>query len=224
MATWIAHLRVAENILKKYKFEVEPFLVGNIGPDSGVPNEDWSQFDPPKKITHWKDEEGKINADAFYEEYIRDDKLSDNRERNSFLIGYYFHLIADIEWDKIVKRLKENLIYKERLENDPSFIWTVKEDWYGLDFKYLNENLESVFFKKFIHIQDVPDYLDYFPKGAIEKQTKYIRDYYLNEKPDFNREFEYLTKEEMDNYVVSTTKIIEEIGKQKKLFRKKGSF
>lgn len=66
MATWIAHLRIAENILKKgYGFEPKAFAVGNIGPDSGVPNEDWSNFDPPKKITHWMGEDKKINAQGF---------------------------------------------------------------------------------------------------------------------------------------------------------------
>jgi len=45
MATWIAHLRIAENILNKgYNFEPKAFVVGNIGPDSGVPNEDWSSW------------------------------------------------------------------------------------------------------------------------------------------------------------------------------------
>jgi hypothetical protein len=43
MATWITHLRIAENILNKgYNLETTPFTVGNISPDSGVPNEDWT--------------------------------------------------------------------------------------------------------------------------------------------------------------------------------------
>lgn len=54
MATWIAHLRIAENLIKKYDFEKKPFIIGNIAPDSGVPNEDWSKFDPPKEVTHWQ--------------------------------------------------------------------------------------------------------------------------------------------------------------------------
>ncbi|WP_159436050.1 hypothetical protein [Anaerosalibacter sp. Marseille-P3206] len=34
MATWIAHLRIAENILNMgYGFQPIPFIVGNIGPD-----------------------------------------------------------------------------------------------------------------------------------------------------------------------------------------------
>lgn len=219
MATWIAHLRVAEEILKKYDFETESFLVGNIGPDSGVPNEDWSQFDPPKKITHWKREEGKIDYEAFYDKYITRNIQSEDKQRASFLAGYYFHLIADVEWSKIVQKMKENPLYAEKLRIDTSFIWTVKEDWYGLDFKYLDENSESLFFKKFIHVKNVPDYLDYFPKGAFEKQTRYISNFYLTEKPDINREFKYLTKDEMDKYVIETTKVIEEIGKQKELFK-----
>ena len=33
------------SILKK------PFVIGNIAPDAGVPNEDWSEFSPPPYIT-----------------------------------------------------------------------------------------------------------------------------------------------------------------------------
>lgn len=41
MATWIAHLRIAEDLLS-YGFElaIEPFLVGNIAPDSGISDGD----------------------------------------------------------------------------------------------------------------------------------------------------------------------------------------
>jgi len=35
MATWIAHLRIAENFMNNGKFDSLDFLVGNIAPDSG---------------------------------------------------------------------------------------------------------------------------------------------------------------------------------------------
>ncbi len=74
MATWIAHLRIAEKLLNKgYNFEPKAFVVGNIGPDSGVPNEDWSSFNPPKKITHWQGEDKKINPENFWDKYLKDD-------------------------------------------------------------------------------------------------------------------------------------------------------
>lgn len=68
MATWITHFRIAENILKvREDLDTEAFVVGNIGPDSGVPNEDWSNFDPPKIITHWYCKNDKsINSEGFF--------------------------------------------------------------------------------------------------------------------------------------------------------------
>lgn len=217
MATWIAHLRIAENLLKKYNFEIKPFLVGNIGPDSGMPNEDWSNFDPPKKITHWINEDGLIEAETYFDKYLINQNFTEDKHKYSFLVGYYFHLLADIEWSKMHKKKKDDHIYKAKLEKDPNFIWTIKKDWYGLDFKYLKDNPRSIFFEEFIHITDIKDYLDYFPDGAFEKKVKYIINYYLNEKPNLDRAFTYLTEENMDKYVFKTTEVIEKIGKGKKI-------
>lgn len=41
MATWIAHLRIAENILEDSKdIQREAFVADSIAPDAGVPNEE----------------------------------------------------------------------------------------------------------------------------------------------------------------------------------------
>lgn len=54
MGTWISHLRIAENFLVEHpELDHTLFTIGNLAPDSGVPNEDWSQFDPPKEQTHF---------------------------------------------------------------------------------------------------------------------------------------------------------------------------
>ena len=49
MASWMVHLRVADKLLSRIRF-LDPvaFVVGNIAPDSGVPNADWSAFTPDK--------------------------------------------------------------------------------------------------------------------------------------------------------------------------------
>lgn len=129
MATWIAHLRIAENILNKgYKFNPEAFVVGNIGPDSGMPNEDWSNFNPPKKITHWQGEDKKINAQDFWVKYLSDKEIEESNQAVSFKIGYFVHLLTDIEWSKLFNEKKNEAIYKEGLEKDQNFIWTIKKD------------------------------------------------------------------------------------------------
>ncbi|MFT9493878.1 hypothetical protein [Anaerosolibacter sp.] len=58
MATWGAHIRIAETILKIYiDLDEKSFLIGNVGPDCGEPNKDWSEFSPPKKVSHWTNDE-----------------------------------------------------------------------------------------------------------------------------------------------------------------------
>lgn len=90
MATWIAHLRVAEKVLeKKLKVNDECFTVGNIGPDSGIPNEDSSSFDPPRDITHWM-EDGE--NDETKENFIY---LTEN-EMNDFIIECSEYIVSDL--------------------------------------------------------------------------------------------------------------------------------
>ena len=205
MATWIAHLRIAESLLNKgLKFEKIPFVSGNIAPDAGIPNEDYSVFSPPPAITHWKDEEGKLKAEDFYKKYIAFKSEEEDKEKLSFLLGYYTHLLTDIEWGKLYRVKKEEPAYREGLGRDRNFIWEIKEDWYGLDFLYLKENEKNIFSECFQHITEVEDYLDYFPEGAFTARFEYIRNYYLGkfgDSIDPDRNYIYLTKEEMDKFV-----------------------
>lgn len=207
MATWIAHLRIAENILRSgFNFEAAHFAVGNIGPDSGVPDKNWSNFDPPKKITHWVEGEKEINANGFYDKHLNNINPQKDAERYSFLMGYYVHLLTDIEWSKFSK--ERNALYKEKLNEDPSFIWTIKKDWYGLDYLYLYKHPGCIFYKLFTKIRAIPDYLEYFPKGSFERQVKYITEFYLGQNDETKEGFIYLTEEEMDQFVSRTTEKI----------------
>lgn len=55
MASWMVHLRVAEKLLDSIcDLSTTDFIVGNIAPDSGVPNEDWSRFTPSGDVSHYK--------------------------------------------------------------------------------------------------------------------------------------------------------------------------
>lgn len=212
MATWIAHIRIAEKILKKgYNFDPTPFLVGNIGPDSGVPNEDWSSFSPPKKITHWEGQDKKINAKSFFDKYLSNKGIGESNELFSFKIGYFLHLLTDIEWSKLFEQKKNEILYKEGLEKDPNFIWTIKKDWYGLDYIYLENHPQCIFNILFKNITKVPDYLDYFPQGAFEKQVKYINEFYSGNNDETKENFTYLTEEEMDNFIFSATRVIDNL-------------
>jgi len=214
MATWIAHLRIAENILKNMDdLDSIAFILGNVGPDSGVPNEDWSSFNPPKKITHWINEENNIDAERFFDKYIENNLME--YSKYSYVLGYYIHLLTDIEWSKFFNEKKKNALYNKKLKEDASFIWTIKKDWYGLDFLYLEKNPNFIFHTIFKNIDQVPDYIDYFPKGALMKQVKYITEYYLGDNKETKENFIYLNEKEMDKFIDETSKKIISILKGK---------
>lgn len=208
MATWIAHLRVAEKLLEKFpSLDTKAFLVGNIGPDSGVPNEDWSQFTPPKVISHWYDTDSKIDPEDFKSKYLSDmSGYSDIAK--SFYIGYYVHLLCDVCWGIMLRKKLEEPLYKDNLEKDPKFIWVIKEDWYGHDHLYLRGSKDNVFHKEFMHIKEFPNtYFDFFPPEAFTRQINYITGYYLNFNENLDREFPYLSLEEMNTYVEDARKM-----------------
>ncbi len=209
MATWIAHLRVAEKILeKKLKVNDECFTVGNIGPDSGVPNEDWSSFNPSKVITHWMEDGKNINAEGFYTKYLKDYEKNNLSNKFSFYLGYYVHLLTDICWQKNYDDKKATKLYREGLEKDKNFIWITKKDWYGLDYLFLDKNPNSLFFTILKNVTEVEDYLEYFPKGAFTKQVKYIKEFYLGENNETKENFIYLTENEMNDFVVKCIQYI----------------
>lgn len=55
MASWIVHLRIADQLLDQIPdLKSTEFVVGNIAPDSGIPNEDWSAYTPSPVLSHFK--------------------------------------------------------------------------------------------------------------------------------------------------------------------------
>jgi hypothetical protein len=49
MGTWISHLRIAENLLHHFPdLDEVTFAFGNLSPDSGIPNADWTESTRPK--------------------------------------------------------------------------------------------------------------------------------------------------------------------------------
>ena len=146
MASWMVHLRIADEILKRMKgLDETAFVIGNIAPDSGVPNEDWSMYFPPKNVSHFKtrpDDELFFDVDEFKKQYFSDEKIKGYDKRHySFFLGYYVHLLSDIEWTlKIyfpnVSEEKGKEVNKTKVE----LLWENKADWYDLDFLYLEEH------------------------------------------------------------------------------------
>lgn len=198
MATWIAHLRIAEALAQRIPaLDDDRFYVGNIGPDCGVPNADWSAFTPDTAVSHWK-ASGTIDADGFRHAHLDREPAG---PRRLFYLGYWTHLITDVLWGEFLHDKKKTPAYAP-LAHDKQFIWTIKKDWYGLDVLYLRSHPESVFYRRFVPIETFPnDYLDYYPAEAFTRQIRYISGYYLNYCETLDRPFPYLSSQEMDDFV-----------------------
>jgi Zinc dependent phospholipase C len=213
LATWMAHFRIAENLLNRgLRVTEKEFVVGNIGPDCGLPDPETGIFFPDKITTHFKDD-GSINPELFLKKYIQEeDGFTD--PCSSFYLGYYLHLVTDVEWSRMHREKKKEPVYQDIL-GTPGYTRAVKSDWYGADFVYLQENRNTIFHNVFQHINRFPDYLDIFPENQISTQIKRITEFYLGDsyafalEPDYR--FDYLTPNEISRFVEETTEKLMEI-------------
>lgn len=215
MATWGVHFRIAEEMLKDMTgIDEKYFVIGSIGPDCGAPNEDWSIFNPPSTVTHWTEgSKRNIRAEEFYKTHI-DGKKLDDKDR-AYLIGYYVHLLTDLRWGNILFDKTQNHEAYQQYKVDKSFIWTIKEDWYDLDHKYFRDNPNNIFSRIFIGIDRFDEILGYYPTDATINQINYIKEFYLNPPSNLDREYIYMTEEEMGHFVDGSSLELLEILKDK---------
>jgi hypothetical protein len=219
VASWIVHLRIAENLLELIPgLDAEQFVVGSIAPDSGIPDEKWEKFTPPTEVTHVQAPEGALHHSAdleFYRRYLADLPWpgSDPR-RYSFLLGFFFHLLADNLWSVRIGHPTHER-YKAQFDENRDFIWEVKKDWYGLDFEYVRDYPASIFWKVFLKSEYSVHYLDFLLEEGVRRQLEYIKTYYQRTderiQAILNRERIYLTREEMDAFVDEATQLFYQI-------------
>lgn len=222
MATWMSHFRVADYFINKLDVLEKEFIVGNIAPDCGEPDEMRREFKPPSKVTHWTPSGYKkdIDSQAFYKKYLENYR-SLSKKKYSFYLGYYVHLLTDIVFTREIAVPKENK-YSKEFEENPDFIWTMKEDWYDIDHLYLQRNPDFYTFKVFSTVEEFPnEYLDYYSQTAMIKQIKYIIDFYKSyDGQGLDRVYQYLTPEEMDDFVDKACENIEKVLMDKGMLRK----
>ena len=208
MASWMIHLRIADELLKQLRgLEETAFVMGNIAPDSGVPNADWTAFHPPKSITHFykKTETGRvIDIDSFCERYFSESLIPAYSLREySFFLGYYVHLLTDVRWsERIVSALKKEhpAAYAE---NRSKLIETAKEDWYDLDFLYLEQHPDFPAFSIYEKAEGFYNtFMNLFGRDAFDNRRQYICAFYRSgEHGDLHRAYQYLTQERADAFV-----------------------
>lgn len=204
MASWMVHLRIADKLLDRLP-GIAPveFIVGNIAPDSGVPNEDWSAFSPPTKISHFKTPEKKAGPELFAEKYFTPAQQEAYDQRQfGFYLGYLTHLITDVLWsDRIAVPSFRKYLGEKPNYTDP-LVWEIKEDWYDLDYKYLRDHPGFRAFRVYLGAVGFRnDFMEEFAQDAIDNRRAYITDFYLQGKDNLDREYPYLTEAEMDAFV-----------------------
>ena len=186
MGTWISHLRIAEKLVKHFpEVDEVTFTFGNLSPDSGIPNADWTVFDPPKEVTHFLrrgEGEDAIHDLEYYEQYLSNIKPEDDVKLYSFRLGYFFHLICDILWAKKIFRATKQE-FKHLFDDDPGkAIETIKDDWYGLDQIYVREHPESNFWRVIMANPNPPSYLPFVKDQALHQQYEHIRKFYSEQE------------------------------------------
>ena len=205
MASWMIHLRIADRLLDRIDgLSVEAFIMGNIAPDSGVPNEDWSQFTPSTAVSHFRLDNGtgkkKIDIAAFVSQYFTDKlRRRYDKESYSFFLGYLTHLLTDCLWsDKIAHPTLEPYL----ANGNRQMIAKVKEDWYDLDHLYLRSNPDFRSFKIYKEIEAFPNtYMDIFSRDAFDNRRAYIVGFYEQANHNLDRKYPFLTQEETDRFV-----------------------
>lgn len=204
MASWMVHLRIADKLLDSIP-NLSPieFIVGNIAPDSGVPNEDWSAFTPSTTVSHFKSSGKKANPDAFAVKYFTkaQQELYDPRQY-AFYLGYLVHLMTDVLWSEQIVHPTLDKYAKKDAPDREDFIWKIKEDWYDLDYKYLRDHPGFRAFRVYLGCVGFRnDFMEEFSEDAFDNRRAYITDFYLQGKENLDREYPYLTEAEMDAFV-----------------------
>ena len=241
MAEWVSHLIVADRVLEQLPhLKRHEFCVGNIAPDCNIPNENWTEFTPPRQVTHWMQDNRKkaSDCDRFYKEYIVN-RLNEihSEEELSFLLGYYSHLITDAELQRTIRDENRVAAAWERAKRIPELrakaeglneTWDSykllfpnrndrMKDFYVIEREYLDTHPDSGYITEIQGLEDFPDYMDYLPENAIPMKIKLM--YYMPTLEEGKYPFIGFSREEyygfLERAVENVVNAIKEMVEQK---------
>lgn len=211
MASWMVHLRITDKLLDNVP-DLSPveFIVGNVAPDSGVPNEDWSVFTPSTQVSHFKTDSSKANPDAFARKYFTPAlQAGYSGQQYGFYLGYLVHLITDVLWVRDIYDPSKLRFAEERDKDPDNFIWKLKADWYDLDFKFLRDHPGFRAFRVYLGaVGFVNEFMEEFSPDAFDNRRQYITSFYLGDNDHLDRDYPYLTEPEMDAFTDNAVKEI----------------
>ncbi|MBI2331330.1 MAG: hypothetical protein HYU84_04060 [Chloroflexi bacterium] len=185
------------------------FTFGNLAPDSGIPNETWTEFDPPKEVTHFLEKgegEGMIRDLVYYREYLADINPQDGIQKYRFRLGFFTHLICDMLWFKYLDATTKTA-FQELIAEDYQKAWNLfKKDWYGIDQVYNHTHKDGLFWQVIHKEPNPPSYLPFIREPALHQQYDYIRKFYGEYDPYWfeERKYPYLNESTMNRIVDDT--------------------
>ena len=214
MASWMVHLRIADKLLDRIP-DLSPieFIVGNIAPDSGVPNGDWTAYSPPTSVSHFQTGIRKADPEAFAAKYFTQEQRQTYPPHfYGFFLGYLTHLLTDRLWSEQIAFPS----FRKYIEGEPPYFGPmaqkIKDDWYDLDFKYLRDHPGCRAFRVYLGAVGFENiYMKEFSAEAFENRRQYITEFYLQGRENLDREYRYLTEAEMDAFVERATQEILDI-------------
>lgn len=204
MASWMVHLRIADKLLDRIPgLAPIEFIVGNMAPDSGVPNADWSSFSPSTKVSHFKAGSSKAGPGIFAAKYFTAAQQMEYTEQQyAFYLGYLCHLLTDVLWSEQIATPS----FRRFIGGEPPYqgpmVEKIKDDWYDLDFKYLRDHPGFRAFRAYLGaVGFVNEFMDEFSSDAFDNRRQYITSFYLEENDHIDRDYPYLTEVEMNAFV-----------------------
>ena len=229
MATWVTHLIIADEILKRVPgLDRRGFCVGSIAPDCNQENEDWTAYIPPKEVTHWMMGPRKKLSDA---DWFCQERISERRENISspeeyaFLLGYYAHLLTDAAYEVMAHdedrlraawaRIRKNDALRRAsagMEENWDSIKTlitrreIKRCSQWFEAEYLRDHPDSGYLTEIRPLKEFPVYLDYLPEGCIVRKIGVMG--HVPKMLGTEPEWIAISREEYAAYIADAIKLI----------------
>ena len=228
MATWVTHLMIADIVLENCpSLHRRGFCVGSIAPDCNIENETWTEFTPPREVTHWMSGKKKTfdDCDRFLIEYFAPRAASASPEEHSFLLGYWAHLIADAEFQRFIRddeRVRASWRRIKSLEELAAKSDGMEETWDSvkrliparermadiafIEAQYLHSHPASGYLAEILPLTDFPDYIDYLPPGSIVRKIGIMGA--LPEASEHPHSFLAISQEEYARFIRTSASLI----------------
>jgi hypothetical protein len=166
------------------------------------------------------------DCDRFLHEYV-EEKVNLDIEEESFLLGYYAHLIVDAEFQRYIRDEERVKASWDRIKQHPELskqavgreeTWdSVKKlingrermkDMYSIEAEYLETHPKSGYITDIVCLEEFPDYIDYLPKGAIARKVMVMG--YMPKKEVSQYPYIGMSKEEYKYFVKRATELVVE--------------